>query len=176
MGDREELHPSLPELPNLRVVKSYGDSLERAILTGYSHAKGDKVLVIDADGSHPFDAVPRMFAELENYDMVVGSRYLKGSEYDYSAFRKFVAWCFRLYAHIFGSKLRDPMSGFFAVRREVIDKVAYKPLTWKTCLELEMKAKPKVLEIPIKFDKRQQGASKANIKTGLKLLWEIITL
>ena len=174
MGDREKLYPIIPGLPNQRVVKSYADSLDRAILLGFSHSKGNKIVVLDADGSHPIEKIPEIIRGLSKYDMVVGSRYLPGSEYDYSSFRKLVAWCFRKYAQIFGSNLSDPMSGFFGVRKELIDKVQFRPIPWKTGMEIEMKSNPRVLDIPIKFNKRQSGMSKANSKIGIKIIFNVL--
>lgn len=174
MGDKEKLHPHIPKMLNQQLLKSYGDSLERAILTGFSHAEGHIIIVMDADGSHPIFAIPDMIKGLIKHDMVVGSRYLDESEYDYSPLRKFVAWCFRKYAHIHGSQLSDPMSGYFAIKRDLLDKVRFKPLTWKTGLEIELKASPSILEIPIKFKKRQAGFSKANAKTGIKIIFDLL--
>ena len=174
-GDRETLHPDIPGLPNQRILKSYGDSLERAVLLGLSSAKGDRIVVLDADGSHPVHTVPKMFQGLLKYDMVVGSRYLPDSEFEYSTFRTFVSWCFKTYAHVLGSRLSDPMSGFFGVRKEIIEKIRFRPIPWKTALEIELKASPEVMELPIKFTKRQEGMSKATAKTGLSIIWGLVT-
>ena len=54
MGDRETLYPHIPPLPNQRVIKTYGDTLERSILAGFSFAKGTKIIVCDADNYHPY--------------------------------------------------------------------------------------------------------------------------
>lgn len=173
-GDRETLYPKVPQLPNQKIVKSFGDSLERAILTGFSHTSGNRIIVMDADGSHPIYELPNFIKGFAEYEMVVGSRYLDDSEYEYSRFRKLVAWCFKKYAHLLGSKLSDPMSGFFGVKREVIEKIEFRPFTWKTGLEIELKASPSILEIPINFNKRQAGLSKANAKTGIKIILDML--
>ena len=74
MGDRETLYPEIPVKANQKSVKTYGDSLERSILGGFSSSKGDRLVVIDADGSHPIDLIPDIVTYLETYGLVVGVR------------------------------------------------------------------------------------------------------
>lgn len=174
MGDQEKLFPDIPSLPNQRVIKTYGDTLERSILAGFSFARGSRVVVCDADGYHPVDKIPEMIRLLDTYEMVAGSRYIPGGELNMSWFRSLVSRCFVKFAHLFGSRLSDPMTGFFAVRKDVIDRVVFKPFTWKTCLEIEMKAKPKLIEIPIIPKPRTSGVSKTSLRTGLKLVRDMI--
>lgn len=174
VGDREKEFPDIPALPNQRIIKTYGDSLERSILSGFSHAMGYKILCMDADGYHPVDRIPEMIKLLDEYEMVVGSRYVPGGQANHGILRDFISWCFVKWAHLFGSTLTDPMTGFFAVRKSVIDKVTFKPFTWKTCLEIEMKAHPSLVEIPMIAGHREAGVSKSSIKTGLKLIWDIL--
>jgi len=174
-GDREEHNYPFPSLPNQRHLVSYGDSLERSILLGFSTAQWNKVLCIDADGYHPVDKIPGMIKLLDEYEMVVGSRYVPGGQANHGILRDIVSWCFVKWAQLFGSTLTDPMTGFFAVRKDVIDKVKYKPFTWKTCLEIEMKAHPSVFEVPMVAGQREAGVSKSSIKVGLRLMWDILT-
>lgn len=177
-GDREELYPDIPGLPHQRVVKTHGDSLERSILTGFTCSKcvgAENIVVCDADETHPTEIIPRMVKLLSEYEMVVASRYIPGGKSDLGLFRNFVSWCFVKWAHLFGSKLTDPMAGFFAVRSSVVEKVKFKPFTWKTCLEIELKARPSITEIPIVAKKREKGLSKAKAMTGLRILWDILS-
>jgi len=148
--------------------------LERSILSGFSTAQWNKILCIDADGYHPIDKIPGMIKLLDTHEMVAGSRYIPGGELNLSPFRSLVSRCFVRFAHLLGSRLSDPTTGFFAVRKEVIDKVVFKPFTWKICLEIDTKAKPKLAEIPIVPKPRTTGASKTSMKTGLKLARDMI--
>jgi len=175
MGDKEELRPELTPRPNQRIVTSYADSLERAILCGFSVANGSKLLVCDADGSHPLDKVPEMFNALEKYDMVVGSRFVDGSVFDQTPFRKMVSWFFIKLAHLCGCKLKDPMSGFFAIRKSVLDGIQYKPYHWKIALETAQKSKGSICEIPIHFNKRVSGTSKTTLTGGVFLIRDIVS-
>jgi dolichol-phosphate mannosyltransferase len=172
MGDRESLFPEIPPVPNQRVVKSFGDSLERGILTGFSHARGDRMVVIDGDGSHPVSLIPTFHKYLEEYEMVLGVR--EGERLNVNKIRGVITSFFFALAKWRGSKLSDPMSGFFGFRSEIIDKIKFAPLTWKICLEIELKAKPSIHEIPFTFGLREAGESKTSFRVGLRLIKDLL--
>lgn len=174
-GDRETKNYPYPQFPHQRTVWTYGDSLERSILGGFSHASEDKIIVMDADGSHPPSNLPQMWQLLNEYEMVVGSRFIKGSNFESGAFRRFITWLTKIAAREAGSKLSDPMSGFFGIRKEVLKRVKFRPLAWKIALEIELRAEPSIKEIPISFVERTMGKSKTNLKIGLRLLWQLQT-
>jgi len=172
-GDRETKNYPYPQFPHQHTVWTYGDSLERSILGGFSHASEDKIIVMDADGSHPPSNLPQMWRLLDDYELVVGSRFVDGSTFKSGRFRRFISWLTIVAARWAGSKLSDPMSGFFGVRKEVLKRIRFKPLTWKTALEIEIRAKPSVKEIPINFVERAMGESKTSLGVGLRLLWQL---
>ena len=174
MGDRETLFPEIPIKANQRVVKTFGDSLERSILNGFSNAKGDKLIVIDADGSHPIDLIPDISTYLSKYELVVGVR--NGERLNVNFIRGLITSLFFALAKLRGSQLSDPMSGFFGVQREIVDKVKFAPFTWKTALEIELKAKPMVHEVPFTFGDRLAGESKTNFKIGLRLIRDLVSM
>lgn len=175
-GDRETQHNPIPRFDDVVHYVSYGDSLERAILLGFSVANGDKVVVMDVDGSHPVEALVDMFGALDDVDFVVGSRFMDGSVFDQSFTRKLVSYFFISVARLCGSRISDPMSGFFGFKRSLLDGVRFMPITWKTCLELELKTRPSYKEVPICFGKRVSGVSKTNFRIGLYLLRDLLKL
>lgn len=174
-GDRETKNYPYPQFPHQRTIWTYGDSLERSILGGFSHAAEDKIIVMDADGSHQPSILPQIWRLLNEYEMVVGSRFMKGSVFESGIFRRFISWLTIMMARWAGSKLSDPMSGFFGVRKGVLKRCRFRPLVWKTALEIEIRAKPTVKEIPINFAERSAGKSKTSLKIGIKLLWQLFT-
>ena len=174
MGDRETLNIPLRPLPFQRVVKTYGDSVERSILSGLSQARGERILCLDADGSHPVHLIPEMITILQAYEMAVGSRFSDNGENDSTPFRRLVTWGCGALAHLAGSELTDPMSGFFAVRRDVLNRCRFRPLAWKTCLEIELRARPTILEVPIKFTDRKEGHSKTSWKVGVRIIYQLM--
>lgn len=181
-SDRSKKHPILAEIidnfpsqfpPKMKILKSYGDSLERSILLGFSVAQGDKIIVMDADGSHPANLVPKIIEELNEYEMVIASRFIDGGEYVTTFFRKFITAVFTDIAQLLGSSLTDPMSGFFGIQSQLLNHIKFKPYKWKTALELNIKLRPKTKEIPYTFENRKKGKSKSNWKIGLTILWDI---
>lgn len=173
-GDKEKLNNPLPLLPHQTELKCYGDSLERAILLGFSSAKGDKICVCDADGSHSPEHIPEMYQRLKDYDMVVGSRFLPESKFHQTKVRKIVSWFFVKYANFLGSVLSDPMSGFFCFNKKILENIEFKPFVWKLCLEIELKTSCRIKEIPIIFKNRTSGLSKADMSIGAKIFLDLL--
>lgn len=172
-SDKETLRAPVTGFEHQYVITSYGDALERAILLGFSVAKGDVFVVCDADGSHPPEEIPWLLRPLDAHELAIGSRFVDGGSSHDTWFRKLVTKCFAQYAQFFGSRLSDPMSGFFAVKRELVECTRFKPFKWKIALELELKSRGNAAEVPFHFEKRQRGVSKASIKIGLKILRDI---
>jgi dolichol-phosphate mannosyltransferase len=106
-----------------------------------------------------------MLEELQNSkcDIVVASRYVKGGSVTEWPFRrKLLSKGATKIAQIgLGIRIKDPMSGFFAFRRHIIDGVKFDAIGYKMLLEILVKAKgAKVKEVPYTFTNRRAGASK----------------
>lgn len=165
--------PLCPLPSHIIVHKSFGDSLERAILLGFSVAQGEKIIVMDADGSHPPHHLSEMIAKLDNYEMVVASRFLEKGKYLTSPLRFLITFIFNQYAKLFGSTLTDPMSGYFGIQSQLLSKIKFKPYKWKVALEINNKLHPTTFEFPFVFHNRKNGKSKCTWKVGIKLIWDI---
>ncbi|MEM2141155.1 polyprenol monophosphomannose synthase, partial [Nitrososphaera sp.] len=96
--------------------------LSSAILAGVESACGDVVVVMDSDMSHPPQTIPRMLEELAHSkcDIVVASRYIKGGGVSGWPFkRKLMSkGATKIAQYSLGITVKDPMSGFFAFRRQ----------------------------------------------------------
>ena len=120
---------------------------------------------MDADFSHPVEKIVDMYKSiLLGFDFVIGSRYTKGgSIVGWTLHRKIFSKIATLLARPF-TNVKDPMSGFFLVKREIFNIAQIDSKGFKILLELLVKSKSKnILEIPITFIDRQKGSSKANI-------------
>ncbi len=89
--------------------------------------------------------------------------------------RKIIAWVARCVARLVFPRLltsvRDPMSGYFVMKRSVIDSIALKPLGYKILLEVLARGKYRTIkEIPYIFEERKMGRSKLGPKQCLDLL------
>lgn len=136
-----------------------------AQITGARLAFTDYVLVMDCDMQHPPSFITEFIVQI-NYDqdIVVGSRYLRGGLNKWPAYRGFVSRIATALAHIMiknSRKLKDPLSGYFIVRREILSrlipyKMMYKPLLYVVSMNKDTRLR----EIPIRMDSREKGESK----------------
>ena len=143
-------------------VRKSGRGLSKAVIEGFGMARGDICVVMDADLSHPVEKIPDMVRPIleGKCDATVGSRYVDGGgAQNWPLVRKIVSKGAGLLAKGV-TVLSDPTSGFMAVRRSILQGVELDPLGWKIVLEVVVKTKSKVKEIPIVFADRIEGESK----------------
>jgi dolichol-phosphate mannosyltransferase len=151
-----------PRIPVTVLRRAGKAGLASAVAAGFAAAKGDMLVVMDADLSHPPEVVPALVAAIDGgADLAVGSRYVKGGGVmDWPLKRRVVS---RI-ACLMGNALvpvRDATSGFFALRRSVIEGVALNPIGFKIGFEVIARGRyKKVVEVPYTFRDRELGASK----------------
>lgn len=154
--------------------------LSSAIVEGAQSAKGAVVVVMDADFSHPPEAVPELIAPVlaGTHDIAIGSRYVSGgSTPGWSLFRLFSSRFATLLAWPF-TNVHDPMSGFFAVRKERLACLRKEVQGFKIGLELLAAGGEslRAVEIPIEFHDRQFGQSKLGGRIILHYLRQLLAL
>ena len=137
--------------------------LSSAVLDGFLAAKGRVLVVMDADGSHPPERLPDLIAPIQvgGMEFVLASRRVQGgTDEGLPTVRWLTSWVATLPARPLTS-VHDPMSGFFAVRRDVLDRTALAPTGFKIALEILVKCRPAPLaEVPFRFGERLAGESK----------------
>ncbi|MDH3695882.1 MAG: glycosyltransferase family 2 protein [Nitrosopumilus sp.] len=146
------------------------DGLGSAILKGIQQAKGDTIVVMDSDFSHPPQIILKLIESIKKYqyDIAVASRYIKGGKIQgWSVKRKFMSKFATLIAKKgLGIDTKDPMSGFFAFKRNIIKGLNIDAIGYKILLEILVKTKNvNIKEIPYTFQDRELGSSKLSIKT-----------
>jgi len=163
----------------LHVRTSPHGGLSGAVLHGMSLARGEILVVMDADLQHPPERLPDLLAPLTVDDptsplFVLGSRYVPGGSMaeKWGLMRRFNSRVATLLARPFAGRTRDPMSGFFAMRRRTYATGRHlTPLGYKVGLELMCKCRVgAVREVPIHFDVRSHGQSKLTIKEQFRYL------
>ncbi|MCV6609403.1 MAG: glycosyltransferase family 2 protein [Amphritea sp.] len=162
-------------IPARIIVRTEDRGLSTAVIRGIEEARGDYVVVMDCDLSHPASAIAPMISKLQSgeNDFVVGSRYIKGGSFDddWGFFRllnsKIATWLALPLCHI-----KDPMSGFFAFQRSKFESCAHlAPTGYKIGLEIMVKGEfNKPGEHPIHFKDREHGESKLSLKEQLLYL------
>jgi dolichol-phosphate mannosyltransferase len=155
-------------------VRTAERGLSSAVIEGFKRARGEVLVVMDADLSHPPEKIPDLVREITHggADFAIGSRFVPGGSAEhFSLYRKLNALVSRLLARPL-SAVRDPMAGFFAFHRKLLpDPGLLNPLGFKIGLEMIVKAAPRTIaEIPICFSGRMHGASKLSIKEQINYL------
>jgi dolichol-phosphate mannosyltransferase len=160
----------------VRVVRRPGKAgLASAVLAGFAAARGDVLLVMDADLSHPPEVVPALLDAIAGgADLAVGSRYVTGGgTMDWPLTRRVVSRV----ACLMGSVLvpvRDSTSGFFAIRRAVIERVTLNPIGFKIGFEVMARGRyKKAVEVPYTFRDRELGKSKFGRREILQYLVQL---
>jgi dolichol-phosphate mannosyltransferase len=170
----QELVQARPEPWVQIVVRTQDRGLSPAVLDGLRRGRGEYLVCMDADLSHPPEALPGMIAKLkEGADFVVGSRYVSGgtTSDDWGMLRWLNSRIATLLARPL-TNVRDPMSGFFAFRRSTFERGReFNPIGYKIGLELIVKCGcERVVEVPIHFEDRRFGKSKLTMKQQLLYL------
>ena len=153
--------------------------LGNAVLRGVRNASGDVIAVLDADGSHNPKYIPGMTELLEEYDIVLGSRYIAGGSSEDYRIRVFLSRLFCIFSKvILNLKVEDNMSGYIVAKKNVFSQLTLKPVGYKLGLEILVKSKGRFLvaEYPVCFEKRKMGYSKTGFIQGIKTIASILQL
>ena len=102
-------------------------------------------------------------------DLVIASRYINEAKINgWSVIRKIISKGAVVFAHIFLPKTRrikDPISGYFMLRKEILIKKRLSGISWKLLLEILINGGfKKVVEVPYVFRPRINGKSKLNFR------------
>lgn len=147
--------------------------LSLSVIHGLRRARFDRLVVMDADLSHPPERIGALLAALDDEcDFAVGSRYVPGGEVDagWGLWRRLNSRIATLLAMPL-VRCSDPMSGFFATeRRSLPDLERLSPIGYKIGLELMVRGRMRVAEVPIGFVDRDRGDSKMNWRQQLNYL------
>lgn len=148
--------------------------LAGACIEGILSSSAPFVAVMDCDLQHDERLLPRMFELLREggVDLVVGSRYATGGNSALSKRRDTISRSATSLAHrLTGITLSDPMSGFFAIRRDCFEPLAASLTTdgFKILLDIVLTARGslRIREEPYRFGTRQHGESKLDARVIL---------
>ena len=153
--------------------------LASAVLEGFKVACGELLCVMDSDLSHPPEIIPLLLKTLkeENADIAIGSRFTKGGAIENWPKKRLIATNIAIKSVRPLTSIKDPMAGFFLLKKEVIQNVKLIPRGFKILLEILVKGRyKKAVEYPIVFKDRIYGDSKLSSKVYLEFaaqLWDL---
>ncbi|KAJ7255731.1 nucleotide-diphospho-sugar transferase [Mycena rebaudengoi] len=182
-GTAEEVALLRTSHPTVQLLTRTGERrLRSAVLRGFERARGERLVVMDADLQHPPTAIPALLTALDFGDtpMALGTRYGRGVSMDASwpLYRRVISWGARILARPL-TTASDPMTGFFAVRKDAfLHARPLSPQGFKIALELLLAipgaARPP--EVPYAFGVRTVGASKLGAKVIFKYVLQLVWL
>ena len=143
-----------------------------AVKTGIRHARGDVLLMMDADGQHDPAYIPHFLKACQRFDMVVGARSGKSQA---GWHRRLGNWVYNQFAsYVTGRSVRDLTSGFRAFKRDVARRFAALlpngfsyPTTTTLCL---MRGGYSVHYMPIAVARRTGKSKISLLSDGAKFL------
>jgi dolichol-phosphate mannosyltransferase len=169
------------------IIREKKDGLARAYITGFEYALKQEysyIIEMDADMSHKPKYLKDFLREIQEYDLVIGSRYVAGGGVvNWSLLRKAISFGGSFYARtILGIKIQDVTGGFKCFRREVLEAINFDQLiTTGYAFQIEMNYRAaimgfKIKEVPIIFEDRVAGLSKMSKKIFIEALLKVILL
>jgi dolichol-phosphate mannosyltransferase len=174
------------EDPRVHVLhRTSKDGLGKAYLAGFDWAlrkNYELIFEMDADISHPPDALPSLIAAADKYDFVLGSRYVDGrvTVSNWPMSRLLISYFGSLYARtITGMPVRDATGGFNCWHRRVLEGVKLERIRsngYAFQIELKFRAWCKgftFTEVPILFTERDTGESKMSKSIVREAVWRV---
>lgn len=164
---------SLSEKAGAKVIRHpYNIGNGAAIKTGIRNAKGEILVMIDADGQHPPEDIPRLLEKIGPYDVAVGAR---TSESDTALHRDFANKFYNILAsYISGTKIKDLTSGFRAIKMDVARSFVYllpNRFSYPTTITLAtLRSGRSLAYVPIKGKRRFGKSNIRLLKDGLGFL------
>ncbi|WP_130732655.1 polyprenol monophosphomannose synthase [Komagataeibacter xylinus] len=151
--------------------------LSSAVIEGILSSSAPVVAVMDGDMQHDETLLQKMADAIvrDNYDVAIGSRHVEGGDNAglANAWRLFLSNAgIHIAQYLLPVKVNDPMSGFFAVRREMfvqsVSRLSGKGFKILLDMLMVQETKPRVTELPFVFRSRHEGDSKMDSKVLLQ--------
>ena len=172
-GTRERIR-SLAVSAQVRLIERAAPllGLSGAVIAGARTARGDILIVMDADLSHPPERIADLLRPVSAgvADMVIGSRYVRGgSTPGWPVWRRVLSRVAAALAYPL-TGVHDSMCGFFAIRRTLLLELTPHATGFKIAFEAIVGGGRNlhVLEIPIIFRDRARGTSKMSLGVALR--------
>ncbi len=164
------------------IVRTNDRGLGSAVVHGFKNTTSNVICVMDADLQHPPEVVADLLKSVQNgADLAIGSRYVKGGGCEgWSLTRRIISKGAISLAHLLLPRTRgvsDPMSGFFMLKRPVVEGADLQVTGYKILLEILIAGhSEQVAEVPFVFVARERGESKLSSRTQVQYLKHLFSL
>jgi len=162
------------------IVRTNEKGLGTAVGRGVKESTGDVLVFMDSDFSHDPADIPKMAKLAKDYEIVNGSRHIKGSYIKTTWFRKLATLLLRIYMSlVLQLNITDYTNGYIVVRKSVLNKLdigkifyGYGDYYFRLFYYSVKGTGAKIKEVPVYYKFREAGESKTNfIKHG----WQYAT-
>ena len=156
------------ESPFIKIIHRINErGLSSAIIEGFNSANSEMILVMDTDFAHPPEKILEMLDEMKNnqYDIIIGSRFVKGGKtIGWPLSRRLMsAFATKIAKYGLGLQAKDSTSGFFLIKKNLIENKKFDAIGSKLLLEILVKTYGVTIkEIPYTCINREFGSSKFN--------------
>lgn len=164
------------------LVRTKQPGLGKSIAAGIKQAKGDTIIGMDADFNHDPQTIPALLKGLQKADLVVASRFIKTGGME-DRMRFIPTFLFNKLTQLFGFPSTDVTSGFYAVKKQVIDTVGVERIYYGygdyhlRLVYFTKKHGYSIMQVPTYYKKRIYGESKSKlVQMGIAYTKEIVRL
>lgn len=171
-GSNDDTAATAMKLGSRVIRHPYNIGNGAAIKTGIRNAQGEFIILMDADGQHPAEEIPKLLNEVADYDMVIGAR-------SFNTLPLGRRWANRLFnafaSYVTHTKIEDLTSGFRVVRKKVVKNYLYllpNSFSYPATLTLAfLKSGRRIKFVSVNMKMRKGGKSKINpLQDGIRFL------
>ncbi len=172
-----DVQAGYPQLVVLRREQEKG--LASAVIRGWQAAGGEILATINADFQHPPELLPKMLEMAETADLVIATRHAATGSFGAMPWsRQLLSRGARRAGEFFVpqvfSRVSDPLSGYYFVRRESIEDIELRPTGFKTLIEILASGRvTTIAECGYAMQKRRHGRSNAKLRHWMDYLRQL---
>jgi dolichol-phosphate mannosyltransferase len=151
------------------INRENGNAFGDAVRTGIKHAKGEFILFMDADGSHPPEFIPNMYKFITNCDIVIASRYVQGGYTENNKLQTIMSRILNIvYSLVLNLKCKDVSNSFKIYKAQLLKEIKLHSNNFDIVEEILFKISKnhknvRITEVPFSFKKRMFGQTKRNL-------------
>lgn len=149
------------------LIRKKNRGLAYSILNGIKSSQGNYILVMDTDFNHHPKDIPLLLKQRKKYDLIVGSRYIKGGGME-NRLRYYLSYVYNIVIRaVLHLPTKDNLSGFFVIKRNKLDQLNFEKIFYGygdyfiRLLFFTSKKRLRILEIPVFYKNRAFGQSKS---------------